>query len=252
MKSIYVFNDPQMVADNAAKLFIKNAQAAIRSRKRFSVALSGGNTPRLLYEKLATSSLASSLDWKLVHLFWGDDRCVPPDDPESNYTMVSDTLLNHVPIPVENIHRIHGEPSPVQAANRYDTELRAFFGETPSFDLVLLGLGEDGHTASLFPGSPALSETKRWAVEVEHTTPPPPLVWRVTLSLPVLNAAQQVVFLVSGVGKARILSQVLKGGTFLPAELIQPAIGELVWLVDKQASLYLERESIWENTVGDG
>jgi 6-phosphogluconolactonase len=243
MKNIHVFNDPQALADHAAEVFIATAQAAIGARNRFSVALSGGNTPRLLYERLANPAFVSCVEWEAVHLFWGDERCVPPDHADSNYRMVFESLLSRAPIPVKNVHRIHGELFPKQAAKGCESDLRAFFGDTPGFDLVLLGLGEDGHTVSLFPGSPALEESTRWAVQVEHTTPPPPFVWRVTLTLPVLNDARQVIFLVSGAGKAQTLAQIVHGGTSLPAERIQPKTGELSWLVDRPAGILLGSKS---------
>ena len=169
-------------------------------RGRFAVALSGGSTPKRMFEQLAKMVM----DWKHIHLFWVDERCVPPDHPDSNYGMTAEALLNHIEIPGENIHRIHGEQPPEPAALIYEKELRHFFGEQlPVFDLILLGLGSDGHTASLFPGSPALQEKKRWAVEVKHDAPPPPLVDRVTLTIPVLKEAREVIFLVSGNRKVR-------------------------------------------------
>ncbi len=157
-------------------------------------------------EKLA------QIDWSSVQVYWGDERCVPPDDPESNYLMARQALLDHVPLPAENVHRICGELEPEHAAQMYEAELRQVSpgAKIPRFDLVLLGLGEDGHTASLFPGSSALSETKRWVVSVEHTVPPPPLVTRISLTLPVFNAAANLIFLVSGSGKAGIFSRLMQ------------------------------------------
>jgi 6-phosphogluconolactonase len=176
-----------------------------------------------------------------VEVYWGDERCVLPDDPDSNYLMARQALLDHAPLPVENIHRIFGELEPDHAARRYETELQQVSpgAKYPRFDLVLLGLGEDGHTASLFPGSPALSETKRWVVSIEHTNPPPPLVTRVSLTLPVLNAAANVLFMVFGSGKAAIFSQVVQnlgGLNQLPAQLVHPKDGRLVWAVDRLAA----------------
>jgi 6-phosphogluconolactonase len=243
MNNIHILKDPIEIADYGAELFTSEAQAAIVSRNRFSVALSGGSTPQALYARLASPEFSERIPWKAVHLFWGDERCVPPGHADSNYHMAFESLLTRLPIPAGNIHRIQGElPSP-DAAARYEGELRAFFGKEPDFDLVLLGLGDDGHTASLFPGSPALSESVRWVVDVEHTTPPLPLVSRVTLTFGVLNAARRVVFLVSGAGKAKILAQVLRGRLSLPAARIQPEHGELLWLVDQAAAGGLERES---------
>lgn len=230
-----IFPTPAALVDYAASLFARLAEAA---PERFSVALSGGSTPRALYERLAAAEMAERIPWRKVHLFWGDERCVPPDHPDSNYGLTAAALLRHIPLPPENIHRIAGELPPAEAARRYEAELRAFFGETPAFDLVFLGMGEDGHTASLFPGSPALNESHRWAVEVEHTVAPPPLVWRVTLTFRVLNAARRVVFLVSGAAKAAMFAQVWRGGDF-PAAQIRPQDGELLWLVDRDAAARL-------------
>jgi 6-phosphogluconolactonase len=176
-----------------------------------------------------------------VYIFWSDERCVPPGLPDSNYLMACLALLDPARVPARNIHRIPGELEPLRAAARYEAQLRQFFAGDglPRFDLILLGLGEDGHTASLFPGSPALHEQERWAVAVEHTTPPPPLVPRVTLTLPVLNAAAHVIYLVSGANKAERLAQVLHGPVALeplPAQLVSPANGALLWLVDRAAA----------------
>lgn len=237
MKNIHILNDPRELADYAAKFFISKAQAAIDSRNRFSVALSGGNTPRELYARLAKSDLTSRVNWEAVHLFWGDERCVPPDHADSNYRMVKESL--GVPIPAQNIHRIKGEIAPDKAAAQYENELLSFFGNAPRFDLILLGLGDDGHTASLFPFSPALQERTRWAVAVSHETPPPPLVSRVTLTPGTINAARQVVFLISGAGKAKRLAEIFHGPSqpdLFPALAIQPRNGNLLWLIDQAAS----------------
>lgn len=230
--------DVNALADAAAEFFLAQARTSIQARGRFAIALSGGSTPRALYQRLANIPLA----WENIHLFWGDERCVPPDHAESNYRMSVESLLTRIRIPTENIHRIEGELPPDEAAERYEKELRAFFGNSPRFDLILLGLGDDGHTASLFPESPTLKESTRWAVAVEHTTPPPPLVPRVTLTLPVINAARQIVFLVSGAGKAARLAEVLQprpAAQPLPAQLIRPVNGDLLWLVDKPAAALL-------------
>lgn len=229
-----------MLADYAAGLFIEAAQTAINAHHRFSAALSGGSTPRQLYARLAQSDLVSRVNWDAVHLFWGDERCVPPDHPDSNYRMVRESL--RVPIPEENIHRIHGELASELAAEEYENKLRSFFTETPRFDLILLGMGEDGHTASLFADSPALKESARWAVAVAHETPPPPLVPRVSLTLPVINNAQDIVFLVNGAGKASRLAEILnepEKNNGLPAQAVRPNDGELHWLVDTTAAARL-------------
>ena len=241
---IQVFPDPESLAFAAAEFITQAAQSAIQDYGRFSVALAGGNTPRLAYQRLAMPDFIDRLDWKKVQIFWGDERCVPADSPDSNFRMAKEALLDHVPVPEENIHILHGDLDPETAALRYETELRAFF-RTPgasddrptTFDLILLGLGDDGHTASLFPGSPALSERERWVVNVDHNQPPPPLVPRLTLTLPAINAAMRIAFLVSGRSKAEILASVLTHPEErIPAQLVRPAHGHLFWLVDQAAA----------------
>lgn len=234
--SLRVLPDAGALAQTAADEVLRAAQAA---NDRFTLALSGGSTPKHLYQRLAAADFAARLDWPRVHLFWGDERCVPPDDPASNYRLARETLLDHLSIPSVNIHRIPGEQEPAQAAARYDRRLRDFFGGLPRFDLILLGLGDDGHIASLFPHTPALQERHRYAV---HSTAPVPPIHRVTLTLPVINAAARVLFLVSGAGKAAILRRVLEGEATaddLPAQLIRPARGEVIWLVDESAARLL-------------
>lgn len=229
------FSTSSALVERAAELFIQTAAQSFLARGYFSVALSGGSTPRALYQLLADTPLA----WEHIHFFWGDERCVPPDHADSNYRMTAESLLRRVHIPPENIHRIQGELPPEEAALRYEDALRRFFDDAPRFDLILLGMGEDGHTASLFPNSPALHERTRWVAAVPHTTPPPPLVPRVTLTLPVLNAARQVLFLVSGAGKAQRLAEVLHAPTAspsLPASMIRPDHGDILWMVDQSAA----------------
>jgi 6-phosphogluconolactonase len=233
---IKVAPDSSTLADWAAGEFVTLAGQALQAGSRFSVALAGGSTPRQLYTRLT----ASRLDWKKIHFFWGDERCLPPDHKDSNYRMAQEALLSHIPVPLENIHRIPGELPVKDAAREYAEDLRRYFGSlTPRFDLVLLGLGSDGHTASLFPGKPTVNETTRWVAAVVHDIPPPPLVDRVTLTLPVLNAAAHVLFLVSGMEKAGILARVLQGPyqpDLLPAQGVRPIKGNLLWLVDQDAA----------------
>lgn len=234
-----VVEGPTELAAEAADVFIQLARQALEQRGHFSVALSGGSTPRALFQQLSDPIKACQLDWQKVHLFWGDERCLPPEHPESNYGMTRQALLENIPIPPGNIVRVCGELGAAGAAAAYQGSLQDFFGieSLPRFDLILLGLGEDGHTASLFPGTPALEEGQRWVVGVEHHSPPPPLVDRVSLTLPVINAARQVLFLVSGAAKAAVLERVLKppraGETALPAQRIRPDPGQLTWLVDR-------------------
>jgi 6-phosphogluconolactonase len=239
MPEVEVLQDPRALAERAAEGFTSLAGQTLLTRSMFTVALAGGSTPQEMYTRLATAKI----DWEHVHFFWGDERCVPPSSTDSNFRMANEALLGSIPIEGENIHRIPGELPAEEAALEYEKVLRRFFGnQTPHFDLVLLGLGGDGHTASLFPGNPALHEKKRWTAAVRHDVPPPPRVDRVTLTLPVLNAACQVLFLVSGAEKADRLAQVLNGPSqpdLLPAQAVRPIHGTVRWLVDQAAAVKL-------------
>jgi 6-phosphogluconolactonase len=239
---VHVFDDPEWVAREAAGLFIRLSIEAASARGAFSVALSGGSTPRRVYELLAEDDYRAQVSWPGVHLFFGDERTVAPDHPDSNYRMANEALLSRVPIPAENVHRIDGVGDAAAGASKYESELRAFFGDAawPRFDLVMLGMGDDGHTASLFPGSAALGEQQAWVaanwVEKFQT-------WRITLTAPAINAARRVLFLVTGAGKAERLREVLKGErdpARLPSQLIRPRDGALEWLVDRAAASKLE------------
>ncbi|MBN1977662.1 MAG: 6-phosphogluconolactonase [Anaerolineae bacterium] len=229
---IKVYADADTLAQAAAEHFVEQAAEAIAARDRFVVALAGGATPRATYALLASWSFATRVDWLRVHFLWGDERCVPPDHRDSNYRLVRQALLNKILIPNVNVHRIRGELEPAWAAMAYESELEALLEMDGRFDLILLGMGEDGHTASLFPGTAALEEQTRWVVEthVEKLS-----AWRITLTLPVINAARQVTFLVSGASKAEPLARI-QAGEPLPAGLVQPTGGKLTWLVDQQAS----------------
>jgi 6-phosphogluconolactonase len=243
MADVEVFSDRNTLVRAEADRIIKLMHDAIAARGRCLVALSGGSTPKPLYELLATPAYAGQIDWSRVHLFWGDERCVPPDHPESNYRMTREALIDRVAIPPENVHRIRGEDDPHQAAEAYEQVLQEWFGtdDPPprTFDVVLLGMGPDGHTASMFPGTAAPTETRRWAmpVHVEH----PHDMWRVTLTTVVLNAAADVTFLVAGADKAPRLREVLeeRGERRLPAQRIEPARGSLHWMVDAAAAAQL-------------
>lgn len=241
--SLRLYAAAEDLAQAAAELFVTLAASAIAARGEFMAALSGGATPRAMHLRLAAPDFAARVDWGRVHLFWGDERCVPPDHPDSSYRMARETLLDRLSLPVDHIHRIRGEIDPVQAADEYERGLRAFFASrnraAPRFDLIFLGMGDDGHTASLFPGTRAVREAVRWVVMVEHTTPPAPLVARVTLTPAALNAAAHVAFLVSGAGKAARLREVLTTPPQpdrLPAQIVRPTDGELLWLVDAPAA----------------
>jgi len=237
--SLERLGDARALTDRAAELVIAAATTTIAAAGRFTLALSGGSTPRALYARLAEPAQATRMDWGRVHLFWGDERCVPPTDGSSNYRMANEALLSKVPIPPANVHRIHGEDEPRAAANAYETLLRSCFAGAATFDLVLLGMGSNGHTASLFPGLTALDETERW---VAAELVPEVGMWRVTLTAPAINAAARVLFLVAGRDKAATLRDVLSGPRDprrLPAQLISPSPGRLTWLVDEAAAAEL-------------
>jgi 6-phosphogluconolactonase len=243
MPQIEILPDVRQLAERAAGYCLRRMEERLGSAERFTLVLAGGSTPKKMYACLA----AEKIDWRRVHFFWGDERCVPPEAAESNYGMAQETLFRQLPLPPENIHRMAGEKPAQEAAHLYEEDLQGFFGKgLPRFDLILLGLGTDGHTASLFPGSSALRAGRRWAVPVEHTIPPPPLVERVTLTLPVLNAAAEVLFLVAGADKADILAEVLEGPyqpRRYPAQGVRPANGGLLWLAEAAAAEKLIRAS---------
>ena len=235
-----VYPDLAALSRAAAELFAAEARRAVATHSRFVVLLAGGETPGGTYRFLATNPLRDQVPWSAVHVFWGDERCVPGDDPRSNQWMARRTLLDHVPVPAAHIHPIYCDSSPLEAAAAYEELLCAFFtGGPPRFDLVFLGLGANGHTASLFPGTAALDERQRWAVEVYVAEEG---LHRVTLTASVINQSTLVVFLVAGEGKAAVLREVLEGKPdphLLPARLINPESGELLWLVDRAAARLL-------------
>ncbi len=234
---IRVFTDLEALSQAAAELFALQSRVASMVCGRFSVALSGGETPRRMYEILASPPYGDRIHWNEVHIFWSDERCVPEDDPRNNSLMARQSLLDHVPIPPANIHPIRCSMAPGQAASEYEHELREFFSTSnPNFHLILLGLGSNGHIASLFPHTPVLNEKEKWVAEVyvEELG-----MHRVTFTAPYINQAAQVVFLVSGADKAQVLEDVLEGPyqpNDLPAQLIRPAGIHPLWLVDKAAS----------------
>ena len=236
---VVVHENQEELAEATARDFARRAEEAIGASGRFAVALAGGSTPQATYERLARD-YADRLDWGRVHVFFGDERTVPPDHEDSNYRMARETLLSRVA--VGSVHRMRGELPPAEAAESYEEELREFFGESdepPSLDLILLGIGEDGHTASLFPETSALDVTDRWVVanpvlKLETT--------RLTLTIPVLNAARAVNFLVAGEGKAGALKEILEGDAdprAYPAKFVRPESGDLVWMVDRAAARLL-------------
>lgn len=244
---VRVCPDAPAVARAAARLFVEWAWQAIAREGAFCVALSGGSTPPELYRLLGTGEFRSQVDWAKVHLFWGDERAVPPDHPESNYGMARREMLVRIPIPSANVHRMEAERSNLgRAAQDYEAVLRRLLlldaHGFPRFDLIILGLGPDGHTASLFPGAPKFRGTSRWV-----STPPHPRFGnrRMTLTLPVLNAAHRVLFLVTGAEKAAVLRDVLEGTQDppLPAQLVTVPDGRREFLVDKAAASLLGRNA---------
>jgi 6-phosphogluconolactonase len=230
---IDVSKDPEALARRVAGWI---TDLAVNSRDRFTVGLSGGSTPRRLYQLLAESPFCDRLPWDRVHWFWGDERLVPWDDPESNYGMTHAAMLSRAPVPPGNIHGVITMGTPEDAAHRYEHVLKSYYGSSaldpdkPLFDVQLLGLGEDGHTASLIPGTSALDERDRWVVTVIGARPEP----RITLTYPLLDSARHVAFLVAGAGKREILSRALAGDQALPAARVSP-VGELTWFVDEAA-----------------
>lgn len=238
--TIEIFSTPDELATGAANFIAGLANRAIAARGQFSIALSGGSTPIAAYRKLAATPFASSLDWQHMHIFWSDERCVPPTDPDSNYLGAKSALLDAVSLPKANIHRIHGELEPDRAAELYRAELAAHFrtSSIPIFDLILLGLGEDGHTASLFPRSQALicGEVPVAENYVAHLES-----WRVTFTFPLINSSREVAFLVSGESKAEVVKEIIEGGEKqYPAKAIQPQSGQLTWLLDADAASLLK------------
>lgn len=237
---VFVFDDPDAVAHAALRRLVAAAEFAIADHGAFNVALSGGGTPKLLYRWLAKGEPTANpwpFDWSKVHVFFADERCVPPQHEESNFRMADETLLGHVPIPQQNIHRMRGEVLPNDAAREYGELLKARFGDG-GLDMILLGMGDDGHTASLFPYTEALKETKHRCVAhyVEKSTTGKS--WRLTLTAPFINRAAEVLVLVTGAGKAARLKEVLDGPSDpqrLPIQLIQPT-DKLIWLVDEAAN----------------
>jgi 6-phosphogluconolactonase len=241
---IRIFNDVENLSHAAANLFIEQAAESITQRNRFLVALNGGSTPMRLFQLLGTD-FREQVIWSKVHIFWGDERCVPPDDPGSSYGQARDVLLSYVTIPDSNIHRIKGELGPVEASKEYSLVLKAFSSlplDWPRFDLVYLGMGEDGHTASLFPGSPVDVREAVIPVTAHYQDRP---ANRVTLTPVVFNSARKVVFMVTGEKKAITLAEVLSDRYNLeqyPPQRIQPKDGKLTWLVDEEAASKLPKE----------
>jgi 6-phosphogluconolactonase len=228
-----VLADPPALASQVADWMI----ARLQGGGPFRISLSGGSTPKRLYELLASDDFAGRFPWQKVHWFWGDERFVPYDHPESNFRMTRLAMLSKVPVPPENIHPIPTDGSPDDAAQRYEKTLRETYGAAtldpsrPLFDITLLGLGDDGHTASLLPGEPVLEERQRWVAAVSHGRPEV----RLTLTYPPIESSRHVAFLVTGNAKAAVLKTIRAGGSVLPAARVHPA-GELIWFADQAAA----------------
>src|SRR5437588_12560497 len=237
--NVIIYPDGDALRHEAAQYMVRIAQESIVSHGRFTCALSGGSTPKKLYGLLASEPYRSQIDWALVELFWSDERCVPPDDAESNYHMAQQVLLSKIPIPADQVHRMSADqPDRDAASQTYTEEMQRTFGTNgiPNFDLIQLGMGPEGHTASLFPHQPSLHEQQRLVMPVSVPKPPPE---RLTFTPPILNAARNVLFLVTGADKADALHAVLEGEynpDEYPAQIVRPASGEVTWMVDAAAA----------------
>src|SRR5258708_6394583 len=239
---LIILNDPQELYVRAAEETAHIAGESVCTHGEFTLCLSGGSTPAATYDLLATR-FHLSVDWKEVQFYWGDERCVPPDDPERTYARANRPMLSKIALRPDQVHRMRGEDPPAKAAAAYEDELRKQFGleegEFPRFDLIMLGLGDNRHTASLFPGDPAIHETQRMVVAVEVDAEPRD---RLSITPPVINNALRVMFLVAGQGKAAAVKDVLEGPRDpdrFPAQIVAPHNGEVIWLLDKAAASLL-------------
>ncbi len=244
-ESICVCADPEALAEQAARHIAEAARRAVAERGGFTLCLSGGDTPAPTYERLAAGP--DSMPWEHVHVFWGDERCIPLERPDNHHTMATRHMLSKVPIPPGNVHRAHGEAAdPRAAADAYEALLRRFFAAGspfPVFDLVLLGMGEDGHVASLFPGSDGLAERTRWVADHDIVKRGQP-AHRLTLTVPALAAAREVVLLVSGELKAEMLAAVVEREADVPAREVTSGAAEVLWLVDREAASALRSDRL--------
>jgi 6-phosphogluconolactonase len=257
MSEIQIYNNSDKLVAAAAEAFVRLAEEAISSRGRFCVALAGGSTPRALHSILAKEDFAARVDWSKVYLFWGDERCVAPDHADSNFRMARETLLDHVPVSEENIHRMRGEIDAQESATEYQAILERYFSTAAStpkstphsteslfdrLDLVFLGMGDDGHTLSLFPGTAAIRE-EILPVVAHHVDKLD--AWRITLTPPFVNSARNLVFFVAGENKSERLQEVIEGSgqpDVLPSQIIAPVDGTLTWMVDEAAAAKLARD----------
>lgn len=239
---IKVFDNNEALASASAKFIAEQAGIATAERRLFNIALSGGSTPEETYKRLAQPPYATQIHWTRVHVFWSDERCVPPEDPQNNYRSANEALLKHVPIPPENIHRLQGELPPLEGAAQANRELAAHFGGTavPNFDLILLGLGQDGHTASLFPESEAL-KTSSELIAANYVAKLD--TWRLTFTYALINAARQILFMVSGESKAEVVKAIMEDRDIaLPASGVRKQ--NLVWYLDRAAAGRLSGQTL--------
>ena len=247
---LQVFTNAEELRKSAAEIFLQSAADAVKENGRFTVALTGGSSPAGLYKLLATSPYFEQVPWTKTYIFWGDERWVPLTDERSNAKMAFETLLNHVPVPKEHIFPMWSDEKPEEFAFKYEEQLlNHFAGEAPRFDLILSGMGDDGHTASLFPGTEVLHERERF-VSAYYLAPQS--MYRITLTAPCINAAKKVVFLVFGEKKADALQQVLEGVSNpekYPSQLIKPAKGEIIWLVDEMAASKLTNTKVVSESI---
>jgi 6-phosphogluconolactonase len=256
-RRILVCQTQEELFEAAAQIVVQAVSIKRELGHSYSVALSGGSTPQRLFARLAADPYRGKVDWSSIHVFWGDEREVPPDHADSNFRMAKEHLLDRVPIPPDQVFRMEGERPAQEAAVRYEDVLQRAFSlknkeVVPCFDLILLGMGPDGHTASLFPKTSVLEETKQWVaapwVEKLHTH-------RITLTPPVFNAAHRILFVVSGLDKAQAAQAVLEGPSQLrqyPAQLVNPVQGEVIWLMDREAASQLQQTSVteWDRDKG--
>lgn len=243
MADVRIVESEAELFERAAAFVRDHAQKAVDDKRACSVALSGGSTPRQLFELLVSEPWRSTMPWRQMHVFWGDERCVPPDHQDSNYRMARQAMLDHVSIPPVQVHRMAGEHAdPAAAAAEYEGDLKSYFdahGAAPRFDLVLLGMGDDGHTASLFPGTFALAVNDRW---VTHNYVEKLSTYRITFTYTLLNAAAAVLFMTAGQNKATALREVLEGESaplIFPSQGVKPVNGTLTWLIDRAAAQQL-------------
>jgi 6-phosphogluconolactonase len=248
-QKIIIKDNPSLLAKQAAKIFVDSARGPINKKRSFTVAISGGSTPRRMQNILATKPYIHNIPWQKSHIFWVDERCVPQDSPESNYGTAKRDFIDEVPIPQTHVHWINCEPSSRVSAKEYQKTLKDFFSfkkeRIPRFDLIFLGMGVDGHIASLFPGQKSLYETEKLVVAVKGGNPN---LNRVTMTLPLLNQARQIVFIITGEEKSRTVQKVLEDSNIqLPAQKIRPLNGQVTWLMDRGAACLLSEDIHHDN-----